>query len=190
MLAIQLGLLTALVLILIQLRRHRELEERVTGSMNNNLHRVMADTDELQRITAVLETRYQELSKRLNDSVSVQKNDSIKYSAQIRTHAQNIEALQAQYSELFKLLKTSVSIDVGYKCGDCGWLIFISKVDGRDMVKVQRLKPEMDLKDYKVLVEKLSWDCQHIAYIDSTKVHEHFLKDTFRRTQKSYVGFL
>jgi hypothetical protein len=83
------------------------------------------------------------------------------------------------HHELFRLLKTSVSIDVGGR-HDVGWLIFIANVNGQDMVKIQHLKPGMTMKEYQDLLTRLSYDCQHVAYIDAPRgsAYEAFLRPT------------
>lgn len=90
------------------------------------------------------------------------------------------------HHELFKLLKTSVSVDVGGH-HDCGWLIFIANVNGKDMVKIQHLKPRMTYQEYQELLTKLSYDCQHVAYIDAhPQYYEAFLRPTPSKGRKPW----
>jgi len=124
------------------------------------------------------ERRYRLEKVGLGEHLTRVQVDLMETGARIRTQSKNLEALRESYHELFKLLKTDVAIDVGYK--NVGWLIFVAKVQGRDMVKIQHLKPEMSLKEYQDLVERLSYSCQRVAYIDGPPYYEQFLKSETR----------
>jgi hypothetical protein len=84
------------------------------------------------------------------------------------------EDIHSCYRNLSSLLHAGVAIDVGLK--DAGWLILCCRVAGHDRVQIQNLKPEMTMKEYKELIERLSYDCQHVAYIDAPHGMEQFLK--------------
>jgi hypothetical protein len=84
------------------------------------------------------------------------------------------EDIHASYRSLSSLLHAGVAIDVGLK--DKGWLILCCRVGGHDMVQIQNLRPEMTMKEYQELVKRLSYDCQHVAYIDAPHGMEQFLK--------------
>lgn len=99
--------------------------------------------------------------------------------AKLRGSDSAIRELSERYYELFKMLKTSVSVDVGGP-HDCGWLIFIAKVNGEDMVRIQHLRPDMSMKDYQDMLIRLSDSCRHIAYIEGPRYCEEFLRNTIK----------
>ena len=84
------------------------------------------------------------------------------------------EHLNDRVRVLNELLHAGVAIDVGLR--DRGWLILCCRVGGQDRVMIQHLNPEMTPEDYKVLVKKLSYDFQHVAYIDAPHGYECFLR--------------
>jgi hypothetical protein len=86
------------------------------------------------------------------------------------------QVLERKYGHLNEMIQTTAAIDVGFR--DIGWLILVAHVNGRPCVQIQHLKPEMSMKEYQELVKRLSYDCQHVAYIDMPRgsAYEHFLK--------------
>ena len=68
-------------------------------------------------------------------------------------------------SRLERRSEEAAAIDVPLK--DSGWLILVACVAGRDTVKIQRLRPNMGLQEYRSLVERLGYDCRHLVYVDS-----------------------
>ena len=87
---------------------------------------------------------------------------------------QYAEALSRTVKDTHQMLHAGVAVDVGLR--DRGWLILCCRVDGRDRVMIQNLKPDMTLSEYRDLVKKLSYDFQHVAYIDAPYGYESFLK--------------
>lgn len=140
-------------------------------------------------IVLVIVIRERRAKAHLADFLAGHQADLMHHKAKIGDHDQNLEVLRTSYHELFKLLKTSVSIDVGGR-HDCGWLIFIAKINGKDAVRIQHLKPNMSMKEYKDLVTKLSYDCQHVAYIDGPMHMEEFLRpvgsDPLQRNKRRF----
>lgn len=87
--------------------------------------------------------------------------------------------------ELNKLLGPDAMIDVGHG-RDVGWLILACKVNGQDRVLLQELRKDMSMQEYKILIENLSHDFRHVAFID-TPYHEQFLYSEdklFRRSRR------
>jgi hypothetical protein len=85
------------------------------------------------------------------------------------------ERLNNRVRALGELLGPGVGIDVGLR--DRGWLILCCRVNGKDYVQLQQLKREMTMGEYKELVERLSYDFQHVAYIDAPSGMDSFLKE-------------
>ena len=46
------------------------------------------------------------------------------------------------------------AVDIGI-LHDRGWLILCARIDGRDWVKIQEIKPEMTMEEYRFLVKEL-----------------------------------
>ena len=84
------------------------------------------------------------------------------------------EALAAKIRKINELLGPTAAIDVSHKGHDSGWLILLCKVNGQDHVLLQELRRDMSMHDYQRLVETLSHDCAHVAFID-TPYRESFL---------------
>ena len=78
----------------------------------------------------------------------------------------------------------TAAIDVGHKEHSSGWLILLCKVNGRDHVLLQELKRDMNMHEYQRLIETLSHDCAHVAFID-TPYHEQFLYSAERLSRRS-----
>jgi hypothetical protein len=93
---------------------------------------------------------------------------------EIRSLWLRYEGLSFSVKTLNRVIHAGVAIDVGLK--DRGWLILCCRVAGIDRVMIQHLKPDMTMKEYKELVDRLSYDFQHVAYIDAPHGYESFLK--------------
>ncbi len=90
--------------------------------------------------------------------------------------------LSGDLTRLSNLVGGNIAIDVGFR-EDPGWLILTCRVDGQDRVVLNKLRRDMSMREYKHLVENLSRDFGHVAYIDAPHGVECFLKDVQKKSK-------
>lgn len=131
-----------------------------------------------------MERRFQKARKGLTDHLTRVQVELMDQRAMQRDYAGNQNELIRNVDHIKKLLDQTAAVDVGsYR--DVGWLILCCRVQGQDRVRIQHLRQDMSPKDYKDLIERLSYDCQHVAYIDAPPHYEQFLLSEEKMRKKN-----